>query len=182
MAPTFSASRSTLLVPGIGITFSRVSNQASASCAGVQPFVAAISRYAISERHVALEITALKPRIATTPIVRREIVKGPESPPEKATPKRTVRDQRDAQLSKCREKFVLRIAAEQRVFGLHSSDGMDAMCTPQCLRRHLRQAKMADLSLPHQIGHPAYRVLDGHFRVDTVKVVHVDVVHFEPAQ
>src|SRR6188768_2027621 len=52
----------------------------------------------IRERHVALEVAALKPWITTTPIVRREIVKGPEAPPEKATPKRTVRDQRDAQL------------------------------------------------------------------------------------
>src|SRR6185503_11717178 len=120
--------------------------------------------YTIGERHVALEVTALKPRIETTPIVRREIVKGPEAPPEKATPKRTVRDQRDAQLSECREKFVLRIAAEQRVFGLHGSDRMDAMCTPQCLQRHLRQPEMPDLSLPHQISHRTDRVLDGHFR------------------
>src|SRR4029450_6096595 len=40
--------------------------------------------YTISERHVALEVTALKPRIATTPIVRREIVKRTEAPREKA--------------------------------------------------------------------------------------------------
>ena len=56
------------------------------------------------------------------------------------------------------------------------------MCTPQRRGRHLRQAEMADLALPHEIGHLAYRVLDGHLRVDTVKVVHVDVVHFKPAQ
>src|SRR5215211_3821560 len=54
--------------------------------------------YTTGERYVALEVVALKPWIATTPIVRREIVKGPEAASEKATPKRTVRDQRDAQL------------------------------------------------------------------------------------
>ena len=101
-APAFSASRSTLLVPGIGITFSRVSTSRGRIAREYSPCGSHFADM-IGERHVALEITALKPRIATTPIVRREIVKRPETSREKTTPKRTVRDQRDAQFSECRE-------------------------------------------------------------------------------
>src|SRR4249919_3314505 len=54
--------------------------------------------YAIGERHVALEVTALKPRISTPPVVWLVFFMGETAPTEKATPKRTVGDQRDAQL------------------------------------------------------------------------------------
>ena len=75
--------------------------------------------YTIGERHGSLEIATLKSRIASTPVVRRKIAERPETPGRKATPERTVRHQRNPKFSESREKFVLRIAAEQRVFGLH---------------------------------------------------------------
>ena len=52
------------------------------------------------------------------------------------------------------------------------------MCPPQRRGRHFRQAEMADLSLPHEIGHRADRLLDRHRRVDAVQIVHVDVRPF----
>ena len=101
-------------------------SNASASCAGVQPFVGACSRTRSASATLRSRLPALKARVAATPIVWRQIVNRPEAPRKKAAAERTVGDQRDPQLPQCRDKFVLRIATEQRVFGLHRRDGMHA--------------------------------------------------------
>jgi hypothetical protein len=57
---------------------------------------------------------------------------------------------------------------------------MNRMSTSQRVWSYLAKAKMADLSLPHQVGHGSHRVLDGYGRVSTMDVVEIERLHGEP--
>jgi hypothetical protein len=57
---------------------------------------------------------------------------------------------------------------------------MNGMRTSQRASSYFTKAKVADLSLPHQLGHGSDHVLDGYGRVSTMGVVKIEGLHCEP--
>ena len=59
---------------------------------------------------------------------------------------------------------------------------MGSVGPPDRRRAGLAYAEMAHLALAHEITHCPNRVLDRHGRIDTMDVIEVDDIGFEPLQ
>jgi hypothetical protein len=100
----------------------------------------------------------------------------------KPRPKWRVGHEADAEFSRGLQRLLRLLTIEQRILCLNSGDWMNAVGTADGFRSSLGQSEVADLALPHQIGHGPDRLLDWHLRVDAVLVVQVDDVNLEPLQ
>src|SRR6267154_1078622 len=126
------------------------------------------------------ELLSLKTRIASPPVVLREIMDAAKPSTEKSTTQRTVRHQRDTQFTQYWQQAIFGLAAEQRVLALDRCNWMNPVSTAYCLRRSFRQSEVAHLSCVHQLRHRADRLFDRHPRIDAMQIVEIDVLHSQP--
>jgi hypothetical protein len=133
-AQTFSSSRATLLVPGMGITYGVRSNQARANCQAYN-FLARKQPHGISDCQILRKVLSLKTGITAAPVVGCQVVQSPDASCQKATAQGAVRDDRYAQIAQHRKQCILRLPRPQRELSLYRSDRMYRTSTPDRLRR-----------------------------------------------
>src|SRR5438270_8237201 len=101
IAPRFSSSRSTRLVPGIGITSGPCANsQARQSCAGVQPFSWGDCFDALHQLAVLGEIVAHEPGVTAARVTLGQISEIGDVAGQEAAAERGVGDKGDAEVAR----------------------------------------------------------------------------------
>src|SRR4029079_441034 len=94
-APILSSRYRRRLVPGMGTMSSLwASTQASASCAAVQPFLAA-SAHLLDEIEIPLEVRPAEARVVAPPVVRRKIFGAFDLAREKSSTEWTIGNKAD---------------------------------------------------------------------------------------
>ena len=180
----FSSSRCSFVVPGIGtIQGFRASSQASAICAGVACFRAAICAEQIDQRLVR------GPRLRREAGDRVPHVPGAElSCPRSIAPvRKPLPNGLNGTKPMPSSSSVGRISCSgSRHHSEYSLCSAVTGCTA-CARRivcapGLGQAEVFDLALPDQILDGSRDVLDRHVRIDTVLIEQVDAIGAQPFQ
>ena len=179
-AAAFSSSRSARRVPGIGATSSPwCSSHASASCAGVQPTSAAISRARSTRSRLRSRLSCWKRgelrRKSSSALMSTDPVSSPRPSGLYGTMP-TPSSRAAGTISR----------SSSRVNSDHSlwsaAIGWTALAAAQRVRVDLAQAEVRDLARPDQLGHGADALLDRDVRVAAVHVVEVDPLDAEAAQ
>src|SRR5688572_13313097 len=138
-APRFSSRRCSLVVPGIGTIHGlRASSQASAICAGVARFRAAIGATRSTSARFRPPVLGREPRdggAEVAAVERRGLVNAPR---EEAAAERAEGYEADAELLEGRQDRRLRLAPPERVLALQRGDRMDGMGAPDRPRARLR--------------------------------------------
>src|SRR5256712_10703559 len=97
------------------------------------------------------EVLTLKPRIATPPVVRGEVLIAPDLARQEPAPERAVRDEADAQRPPGGQDLLLGVSTPERGFRLERADRMRRVRAPDRRRRGLREAELAPLTRAHQL-------------------------------
>ena len=105
----------------------RDSSHASASCAGVLPFVSRQLLDLVHEVEILLKVLALEAWVVAPPVVGGKVVDRAIAAGQKAAAERAIGDERDAELAAGVEQLAFRIAAPQRVLGLQRRNRMDGV-------------------------------------------------------
>ncbi len=122
------------------------SSQASASCAGVTPFSAAISFTRSTRSRLRWKFSPWKRGLARRKSSSARSSRRLDLAGEEAAAERAVGDEADAQLAHGRQDLVLRVARPQRVLGLQRADRVHLVRAPDRRRRRLGQAEVAHLA------------------------------------
>src|SRR5205814_10056338 len=101
---------------------------------------------------------------------------------QETTAERAVGDKADAELRTERQDLGFDIAGPQRILDLHGTERVHGVGPPDRRRAGLAYAEIAHPALVHEITHCPDRVLDRHGRIDTVDVIKVYDIGFEPLQ
>ena len=136
----------------------------------------------LDQPEVAAQIVALKPRHVAPRIARTQRRNIGDIASQKTAPERAVGDKAGAEFRAERQNFGLDVAGPQRILDLHSAEWVRGMCSSDGRRTRLTDAGMANFALADELAHRAHGVFDRHGRIDTVDVVEVDKIGFEPLQ
>ena len=158
------------------------SSQASAIWPGLAPFAAAISRTGAGRRDVGVVIGALIARVVVAEVVLRIVLGALDRAGQEAAAERREGDEPDAEFAQRRDDLRLQVALPQRIFALQRRHRMDRMGAADVGDAGLRQAEVAHLALPDEVGDGAGDVLDRHGRIDPVLIEEVDMVGLEPLE
>jgi len=131
---------------------------------------------------VLLEVFSLEARRIPAVIVRRKIFEAFDLTGEKAAAERAIGNEGNSQLTGCRQDFIFRIAAPQRVFRLQRGDRMHFVRAPNGAGGSLGQSEVANFARFHQLRHRTDRFFDRHSWIDAVLVIQVDSFHAQAFQ
>ena len=135
------------MVPGIGTIHGFcASSQASAICAGVAFFRAAIRAEQIDQRLVRLARLRREARERVAEVVAVERRVCVDRAGEEALAQRAERHEADAEFFERRQDLLLRLAPPQRIFALQRRDRLHRMRAADRLRAGLGQAEVLDLA------------------------------------
>src|SRR5437867_669370 len=134
------------------------------------------------EVEILLEVLALEAGREAAVVVGREVLEALDLPGQEAAPERAVGDEADPELATGGEDPVLRVAAPERVLGLHRGDRVHRAGAAERLGPRLGEAEPAHLARAHEVGHRTHGVLDRGARVHPVLVVEVDRLDAEALQ
>src|SRR5205814_9629284 len=70
-----------------------------------------------------------------------------------------------------------RLSPSQRILALECSDGLNRVCTTDCLRSCFRKTEVLHLTFVDEFPHRSRYVFDGHVQVDTMLVEEIDGIH-----
>ena len=176
----FSSRRCSFVVPGMGtIQGFWASSQASAICAGVALFRAAIVRSRSTRARFALRASGVKRGTMLRKSELSNVVFSSISPGEEAFAQRAEGNEPDAELLERRQELLLRLAPPQRVFALHRGDRLDRVCAADRLHARLGQAEVLHLAFANQLLDRAGDIFDRHVGVDAVLIEQIDGVDLQ---
>ena len=174
-APRFSSRRCSFVVPGMGTIHGFcASSQASAICAGVAFFRAAMSRSRSTRAWFAFRASGAKRGTMLRKSELSNVVFSSILPGEEALAQRAEGNEADPELLERRQHLLFGPPPPQRVLALDRGDRLDRVRAADRLHSGLGQAEVPDLALLDQILHRSRHVLDRHVRVDAVLVEEVD--------
>src|SRR5204863_408002 len=101
---------------------------------------------------------------------------------EEAFPKRTERDEADAEFLKRWQDLALRLAIPERVLALHRRHRLDGVRPPDRARGGFGQAEVLHLPLVDQVLDGSGDILDRDIRIDSMLVVQVDRLDLQPRE
>lgn len=139
----------------------------------------------LDELEVAGKVLVREARVLEARVGGVEVGAGGDGAGEEAAAERGVGDDLDAELAGRGEELRLvrlDLEGEGRVLHLRGGDRVHLAGALEGARRALGQAEVLHLALLDQLGHGAYRLLNGRLFVYAVLVVEVNVVGLESFQ
>ena len=171
------------MVPGIGtIQGFCASSQASAICAGVAFFRAAISPSRSTSAWFALRASGVKRGTMLRKSVLSNVVFSSIVPVRKPLPSGLNGTKPMPSSSSVGRISVLGLAPPQRIFALQRGDRLHRVRAADRLHAGFGQAEVLDLAFADQVLHRARDVLDRHVRIDAVLIEQIDAIGLQPLQ
>ena len=135
-----------------------------------------------NQPEVVVQVLLLEARVSAAPVGGFQVIGAVDPPAQEAASDGAVGDESDTQLAQHRQELLLHPPLPERELGLDRAHRMHRVGPAHDPRSHLGEADVAHLSLRHQLGQRAHRLLDRHRGVEPVLVVEIDVVRSQPLQ
>src|SRR6266849_10637214 len=134
------------------------------------------------EIEILLKVFALEAWRGTAIVIGCQVFEFLELAGKKASSKRAVGDEADAEFAAGCEDFLFRIARPKRILCLQRSYGMHLRGAAQSVDPGFRQADMSNLALLDQFCQGANRLFNRRIGIDAMLVIEVDVLDAQPLQ